>query len=145
MAKDIYGEKVSLIDGFRELLVAVREKGVSVALASSSRRSWIDIVLDRFELRPYFDAVVSVEDLEPIRGKPAPDIYLRTAELLGVASSECVVIERFEKRGAFRQEGPGCTASVSATASTRSKTFRKPMSWLTATRKSMPRRFSASP
>jgi sugar-phosphatase len=35
--------------------------------------------------------VVTVEDVK--RGKPAPDPYLRAAELLGVAAADCLVIE----------------------------------------------------
>lgn len=93
MAKEIYTEKAALIEGFRELLLLTREKGICTALASSSRISWVNMVLERFELRPYFDAVVSIEDLPGVNGKPAPDIYLRTAEMLGVEPRECIVIE----------------------------------------------------
>jgi HAD superfamily hydrolase (TIGR01509 family) len=93
MAKDIYLQKASLIEGFRELLILARDKGMRTALASSSRRSWIEMVLGRFDLLPYFDAVVSIEDLPGAKGKPEPDIYLRTAEMLGVQPSECIVIE----------------------------------------------------
>jgi beta-phosphoglucomutase-like phosphatase (HAD superfamily) len=44
-----------------------------------------------FSLHGYFDAVVSGECTE--NGKPHPDIYLHTAERLGVDPSECVAIE----------------------------------------------------
>lgn len=93
MARQIYGEKSSLIEGFRELLHGVKEKGVPIALASSSPLPWIDIVLDRFELRPSFDVVVSADQLAGGVGKPAPDIYLQTAGELGVRPRECIVIE----------------------------------------------------
>ena len=42
-------------------------------------------------MRRFFQAIVSSEDVE--RGKPAPDIFVRAAELLGVSRNECCVIE----------------------------------------------------
>jgi HAD superfamily hydrolase (TIGR01509 family) len=106
IAKEIYQEKASLIEGFRELLMLAREKGMRTALASSSRRSWIDILMTRFQLQPYFDAVVSIEDLPGAKGKPAPDIYLRTAEMLGVRPEECIVIED-SKNGVLSAKSAG--------------------------------------
>ena len=43
------------------------------------------------QLRRFFSIVVSVQDVA--RGKPAPDVFLRTAELLAVPSARCCVIE----------------------------------------------------
>lgn len=93
IAKEIYMEKASLIEGFQELLMLARDKGMSTALASSSRRTWIDMLMERFDLLPFFDATVSIEDLPGANGKPAPDIYLHTAEILGVQPGDCIVIE----------------------------------------------------
>lgn len=93
IAREIYGQKAALIEGFHELLLLLKEKGVPLALASSSRKNWIDLLLDRYELRPYFDVVVSAEDLPGGQGKPSPAIYLHTAKLLGVPPEKCIVIE----------------------------------------------------
>lgn len=106
MAEEIYGEKSSLIPGFCELLAWLKEQGVPVALASSSPMSWIDIVLDRFDLRSSFEVVVSADELEAGRGKPSPAIYLLTAERLGVAPQRCVVIED-SMNGALSAKGAG--------------------------------------
>ncbi|MBL9175165.1 MAG: HAD family phosphatase [Verrucomicrobiales bacterium] len=62
-----------------------------IALASGSNHAVIRAVLDLSDLRRHFRAVVSADDVA--RGKPAPDIFLRAAELLGVPPQECVVIE----------------------------------------------------
>jgi HAD superfamily hydrolase (TIGR01509 family) len=92
MARRIYGSQASLIEGFTDLLSTLHETGTPVALASSSPMTWIDIVLDRFDLRPSFDVVVSADELNGA-GKPSPAIYLLTAEKLGVDPRACVVIE----------------------------------------------------
>lgn len=62
-----------------------------LAVASGSLHAVIDEVLALKNLRRFFQAVVSVEDVT--RGKPAPDIFLRTAELLHVSPNACCVIE----------------------------------------------------
>jgi HAD superfamily hydrolase (TIGR01509 family) len=92
MANEIYGQKVSLIEGFTELLTALNTDHIPVALASSSPTSWINIMLERFSLRNSFQAVVSADELKG-QGKPSPAIYLLTATLLGVRPDRCVAIE----------------------------------------------------
>lgn len=91
-AEAVYQEKSSLMDSFKELIGFLHEDGVPVAIASSSFRSWIQMVLDRFDLEDAFDAVVSAEDIDG-QSKPSPDIYLYTAERIGADPAECVVIE----------------------------------------------------
>ena len=92
MANDIYGKKVSLIDGFTELLTALNTNLIPVALASSSPTSWINIMLERFHLRDSFQVVVSADELEGV-GKPSPAIYVLTATRLGVRPDRCIAIE----------------------------------------------------
>jgi len=92
MANVIYGEKVSLIEGFTELLSALHAKHIPVALASSSPWTWINIMIERFNLRESFQAIVSADELEG-EGKPSPAIYLLTAKRLGVSPTRCIAIE----------------------------------------------------
>ena len=54
-----------------------------VAIASSSHRRVIDAAIDALGLHDVFGAVVSSDDVPT--GKPAPDVYLRAAGILGVA------------------------------------------------------------
>jgi HAD superfamily hydrolase (TIGR01509 family) len=62
-----------------------------VAVASNSPRSHLLAGLTRTGLTDAFDVVIGVEDIaEP---KPAPDIYLRACELLGVAPPESIALE----------------------------------------------------
>ncbi len=62
-----------------------------LAVASGSPHAVIDEVLQIGALRRFFRAVVSVQDVP--HSKPAPDVFLRAAELLGVAPSACCVVE----------------------------------------------------
>ncbi len=92
IAGQIYREKARLLPGFSNVFDRMVGWGVPLALASSSPRSWIEIVLDRFRLRSAFQVVVSAEEVGG-QGKPAPDIYLYTARKLSVGPGDCVVIE----------------------------------------------------
>jgi HAD superfamily hydrolase (TIGR01509 family) len=89
-AESIYGAEVRLLDGVGDLLATLRDRGVSVALVSSSPHHWIDLVLERFELD--FDAVVSADAVD-VPGKPQPDIYEHAARELGVAPDNSVAVE----------------------------------------------------
>lgn len=90
IAADLYGERVSLLDGTHDLLDTLRDAGIPTGLVSSSPPDWIGIVTDRFDLE--FDVVRSVEDIDG-PAKPAPDIYEAAAADLGVDPANCVVVE----------------------------------------------------
>jgi HAD superfamily hydrolase (TIGR01509 family) len=66
-----------------------------MALASSSYRDAVDGVLAGLDIARYFDVIVSGLDVTHV--KPAPDIFLKAANDLGVAPSECLVLEDAEK------------------------------------------------
>ena len=105
MANVIYGQKVSLIEGFTELLSALHANHIPVALASSSPGTWINIMLERFNLRESFQAIVSADELEG-EGKPSPAIYLLTAKRLSVSPTRCIAIED-SKNGVLSAKNAG--------------------------------------
>jgi len=94
-AREIYAELVELMDGFRELLVDLREDGRRVALVSSSPHNWIDRMLDRFDLRGDFDEIISAEEIDG-QSKPEPDVYEYAAEKVGVDPEEAIAVEDSE-------------------------------------------------
>ncbi len=62
-----------------------------LAVASGSRHGVINAVLEMAGLKSRFEAIASVEDVG--KAKPAPDVYVRAAELLGIPASSCCAIE----------------------------------------------------
>ena len=64
---------------------------VPLAVASGGLRSVVHATLDAIGLRPLFEAVVTADDV--VHGKPAPDIFLHAAHLLGIAPENCIVYE----------------------------------------------------
>jgi beta-phosphoglucomutase len=81
-----------LYPGALEFVADLRERGVTTALASSSRNAMI--VVDALGLRKYFDAFVTGHDLD--RTKPDPQIFELSAERVGVPAERCVVFEDAE-------------------------------------------------
>jgi HAD superfamily hydrolase (TIGR01509 family) len=86
----IYREELPLIDGAPEAVdrLAVRWP---LAIASSSNRPIIDLVLELSGLGRYFRVTVSSEEVP--RGKPAPDVYLEAVRRLGTDPARTVAIE----------------------------------------------------
>jgi beta-phosphoglucomutase len=80
-----------LAGGCRELLVALQRRHVGIALGSAAPAANVDLVLDAGGIRDFFGAVVTAEMVT--RGKPAPDIFLLAADLLGMAPDRCIVVE----------------------------------------------------
>lgn len=85
-------ERVTPIPHSGEAVAAVAAMGLGHAVGSNSSRGELTAKLTRLGLADVFGhRVVSHEDVP--RGKPAPDIWLRCAALLGVEPDACVVIE----------------------------------------------------
>lgn len=68
-----------------------RHAGIPKAVGSNAEPANIDFVLDRFDLRRFFD--VTVNGLQVKRPKPFPDIYLEAAAQLHTDPRDCIVFE----------------------------------------------------
>lgn len=64
---------------------------VPLAVASGGSRYVVEKTLRLLECSDWFDEVVTADDVS--KGKPAPDIFLKAASLMGVAPEKCLVIE----------------------------------------------------
>jgi len=91
------------LPGVRELLAELKRRRLPAALATSSWKSWAEALLQATGLDGAFDAVVWRQMVE--RSKPAPDLFLRAAELVRVEPARCLVLE---------DTAPGLEAAKSA-------------------------------
>jgi len=100
---------VVLLPGISDWLTRLRLAGWRQAVASSAPPANIDVLVDVLGLHDTFQAIVSAEEVA--HGKPAPDVFLRAAEKVGVAPARCVVVEdaaigvEAGKRGGMRTIG----------------------------------------
>jgi HAD superfamily hydrolase (TIGR01509 family) len=85
-----YRERLPLLPGATDAVRSLAREW-PLAVASSSNRNVIDLVIEKAGLADAFVATVSSEEVE--RGKPAPDVYLEAARRLGVDPDSCAAIE----------------------------------------------------
>ena len=84
--------RMQAVAGAFDTMKLVADLGLKQAVASSSQQVYLDSKIERFGLAPLVvPHVYSAEHVD--HGKPAPDIFLYSAERLGVAPEKCVVIE----------------------------------------------------
>jgi HAD superfamily hydrolase (TIGR01509 family) len=86
-----FAELVTPFEDGQWLARELHRHGLPLALVTGARRDEANLVLNRFDLAGIF--AVSITSDESITGKPDPLPYLMGADALGVAASECVVIE----------------------------------------------------
>jgi beta-phosphoglucomutase family hydrolase len=82
---------VTLLPGIAEWLARLNAAGWRQAVASSAPPANIAVLVEVLRLDDVFQATVSAEEVA--HGKPAPDVFLRAAEKVGVPPARCVVVE----------------------------------------------------
>ena len=91
MSREKFAHEIGLKPFAKEFLTELRAKGVPMGIATTSKKELYQPALERNGIAGLFDAIV---DSDMVRaGKETPDIYLKAAELLGVAPKKCVVFE----------------------------------------------------
>jgi HAD superfamily hydrolase (TIGR01509 family) len=88
---ELLGRSIEPLPGIRDLLAELRERGLPIGLASASLRQWVDATIRGLGIEDAFDATVSASEVA--RSKPAPDLYLKAADRLGVAPEYCLAVE----------------------------------------------------
>lgn len=91
IATDFFADRVDLFPSVRTTLEQLVEMKVRLAIATSSVSASAHPFLERTGIRSLFGVVVTGDEVQ--RGKPHPDIYLRTSKKLGIPPEACLVIE----------------------------------------------------
>lgn len=92
--REIYAPHITPQPGLKTFLAACEEHGLKCAVGSSGYMANVDFVLDRCDIRRYFEATVAGDQVT--RCKPDPEIYLTAAAKLGLEPCECIVFEDAE-------------------------------------------------
>jgi len=101
--------EADLSEEVKNTLDALRAKGCKLAIGSSSKNT--KLILTQIGLRDYFDAISDGNNIT--HSKPDPEVFLKAAEYLGLAPSECLVVEDAEagidaaQAGGFESAGLG--------------------------------------
>ncbi len=98
---------VTLVPGVLSFIRSVHGR-FRIALTTSSVRSDQQFAFEKFDLAPYFEVIVTAEDI--INPKPHPQPYRKTAERLGIGPGDCLVVED-SLHGVQSALGAGCVVA----------------------------------
>ncbi|MGN6399577.1 MAG: HAD family hydrolase [Flavisolibacter sp.] len=89
--RQLYQSHIVPVAGLLPLLQQLKSDNIPMAIATSGIQVNIDFMFDNIPIRQYFDVIVNSSHIS--KGKPDPEIYVRTAQLLNVAPENCLVFE----------------------------------------------------
>jgi HAD superfamily hydrolase (TIGR01509 family) len=89
--REAFRSQAQALPGVEALIRESRDAGLPLAVASSAMKKNVNFVMDALRLRPYFQTVVSGDEVA--RPKPDPEIYLLAAAHLGVEPARTVAFE----------------------------------------------------
>ncbi|CAA9430682.1 MAG: Beta-phosphoglucomutase [uncultured Pyrinomonadaceae bacterium] len=89
--RELFLSERRAIHGAIEFLEASKKLGVKMAVATAAPVANMEFVLDGLDLRRFFDAITTAADVS--NGKPNPEVFLKSAEKLGIEPKHCLVFE----------------------------------------------------
>jgi HAD superfamily hydrolase (TIGR01509 family) len=117
-------EASDLRPGVAPLLRGARQRGLRLALATSSDREWVTRWLARHDLLDLFETLCTRDDVR--RVKPDPELYALACQRLGLRPEQCLAVED-SLNGATAAVAAGCRVTVVPNEVTASQPF--PPSW----------------
>lgn len=103
MFREIYKDKVETIPYYLEFLKTLKAHHFKTAVATSAPRANMDLIISALKIADQMDSMMSSEDVS--HHKPNPEVYLKSAERVGVSPSDCIV---------FEDSFSGVTAAINA-------------------------------
>jgi HAD superfamily hydrolase (TIGR01509 family) len=89
--RDLFVKAIQPLSGLKRFLLLLEERGIPKAIATSAPRANVDFTLEHTGLARFFSIVLDESHVS--RGKPDPEIYLKTADALGYPSAKTFVFE----------------------------------------------------
>ncbi len=84
-------DQLEQMPGVLASLEHARTRQIRLAIASSSSMEWVGGHIQRLGLSHFFNEIVTIDQVGA--AKPAPDLYLRATELLGVDPTDAIAVE----------------------------------------------------
>jgi beta-phosphoglucomutase len=89
--RELHEKDLAPIEGLRSFLEMLKQHQIPMAVATNAPVSNVNFIMDKTGLRHYFKIVIDSSSVK--HGKPDPEIYLKSAEKLGVPPERCIVME----------------------------------------------------
>lgn len=89
--QQVYRPHLDLVPGLFQFLERAKLKGIPMAIGSAAPVFNIDFAIDHLNIRSYFKAIVSGDDV--VESKPNPEVFLKAAHLMDATPESCIVFE----------------------------------------------------
>jgi beta-phosphoglucomutase family hydrolase len=89
--RELFLPERKALDGVTEFLTEAQSLGVRMAVATAAPIANMEFILDGLELRRFFEVITTAADVKS--GKPNPEVFLKSAEKVGVEPQNCLVFE----------------------------------------------------
>jgi beta-phosphoglucomutase len=89
--RELYKDAIKPVEGLPDFLRRLKDNGFARAIATSAPRANVDFTLSKTDTDRYFETILDESFVE--KGKPDPEIYLKTAKALGFEPGNCIVLE----------------------------------------------------
>lgn len=86
-----YKNHMELTPGLKKFLDTMRANNIHMGVATSNRKRYMNFIMDNLHIRDYFSVILTAQDIN--KGKPDPEIYIKTAKKMGTSPSNCLVFE----------------------------------------------------
>lgn len=86
-----YDGRLKLKSNVLETLIFLKNNRIKIALASSNTSNAVYSYLDAFDIKKYFDVILTGDDI--INSKPNPEIFLKALNKLQVSPDEAIIVE----------------------------------------------------
>ena len=89
--RDIYKSKVYPIEGLNKFLDNLKENNILLSIGSNAIRKNVLMTIEELGITNYFSSIICGDEVS--RGKPDPEMYLKTLSNLKVSKNECIIFE----------------------------------------------------
>ncbi len=89
--REIYRPQLKAVPGFNTLLTELKKNNIPVGVATSAPKENVDFILKGLNIQDKIDVVV--DDSMVSKGKPHPEIYIKSASMLNTRPEKCIVFE----------------------------------------------------
>ncbi len=89
--RELYAPIIEPVKGLVSFLELLKTNNIPRSIATSAPRANVDFVLNATGIGHYFDIILDESMVS--RGKPDPEIYLKSAKALNLPNAQCIVIE----------------------------------------------------
>lgn len=110
--------QIALVKGLSELLETISRAGIPMGIGTAAPPENVNYALDQLQIGHYFKSIVDAEQVQ--NGKPAPDVFWKVADQLGVPYERCLVFED-SPTGAKAALNAGMKAIIITTTHTESE------------------------